>query len=183
VHESPRSMLVPLVILALFAIVAGYVGVPPILHGSNTIQQFLTPAAHEAESESQGTGTIEAILMACSAGAAFLGLGLAYLFYVAKPELPQKLATRFHSLYSIVLNKYYVDELYDMVIVWPIVTTSRELFWKVVDTLMIDGAVNGIGYVVRGAGAGLRHMQSGYVRIYAGWILFGGVLIMLWFLK
>jgi NADH-quinone oxidoreductase subunit L len=183
VHESPRSMLVPLVILALFAIVAGYVGVPPILHGSNTIQQFLTPAAHEAESESQGTGTIEAILMACSAGAAFLGLGLAYLFYVAKPELPQKLATRFHSLYSIVLNKYYVDELYDMVIVWPIVTTSRELFWKVVDTLMIDGAVNGIGYLVRGAGAGLRHMQSGYVRIYAGWILFGGVLIMLWFLK
>jgi NADH-quinone oxidoreductase subunit L len=183
VHESPRSMLVPLVVLALFAIIAGYIGVPPILHGNNTIQQFLTPAAHEAESESQGTSTIEAILMACSTGAALLGLGFAYLFYVAKPELPQKLATRFHALYSIVLNKYYVDELYDTVIVWPIFTISRDLFWKVVDTLMIDGAVNGIGYVVRGAGAGLRHMQSGYVRTYAGWILFGGVLVMLWFLK
>jgi NADH-quinone oxidoreductase subunit L len=183
VHESPRSMLVPLIVLAVFAIVAGYVGVPPILHGNNTIQQFLTPAAHEAESESQGTSTVEVILMVCSTGAAFLGLAIAYLFYLAKPELPQKLATRFHALYSIVLNKYYVDELYDMVIVWPIVTVSRDLFWKVVDTLMIDGAVNGIGHVVRGAGAGLRHMQSGYVRTYAGWILFGGVLIMLWFLK
>ena len=183
VHESPRSMLVPLVILAVFAIVAGYVGVPPVLHGSNAIQQFLTPAAHEAESESQGTSSIEFILMLCSTGAAFLGLGLAYLFYVAKPALPEKLATRFHALYSIVLNKYYVDELYDMVIVWPIVTASRELFWKVVDTLMIDGIINGIGYVVRVAGAGLRHMQSGYVRTYAGWILFGGVLIMVWFLK
>jgi NADH-quinone oxidoreductase subunit L len=70
-----------------------------------------------------------------------------------------------------------------MVIVWPIVATSREFLWKVVDNLMIDGAVNGIGFVVRGVGGGLRHMQSGYVRTYAAWILFGGVLIMVWFLK
>jgi NADH-quinone oxidoreductase subunit L len=183
VHESPPSMLIPLVILALFTIVAGYVGVPPVLGGGNHIQQFLTPAAHEAESESQGTSTVEIILMATSTGAALLGLGLAYLFYVAKPELPERLATKSHALYSIVFNKYYVDELYDTVIVWPIVAISREFLWKVVDSLMIDGAVNGIGYVVRGVGAGLRHMQTGYVRIYAGWILFGGVLIMVWFLK
>jgi NADH-quinone oxidoreductase subunit L len=183
VHESPPSMLIPLVILALFTIVSGYVGVPPVLGGGNHIQQFLTPAAHEAESESQAASTVEIILMATSTGAALLGLGLAYLFYVAKPELPERLATKSHALYSIVFNKYYVDELYDTVIVWPIVAISREFLWKVVDNLMIDGAVNGIGYVVRGVGAGLRHMQTGYVRIYAGWILFGGVLIMVWFLK
>jgi len=183
VHESPTSMLFPLVVLAIFAIIAGFVGVPSILGGGDYIQQFLTPAAHELESESQATSTIELTLMAISTGTAFLGLGLAYLFYVAKPELPKKLATTFHALYSIVFNKYYVDELYDTVIVWPIVATSRELLWKVVDNLMIDGAVNGIGYVVRGVGGGLRHMQSGYVRTYAAWILLGGVLIMVWFLK
>jgi NADH-quinone oxidoreductase subunit L len=183
VHESPTSMLIPLIVLAVLAIVAGYVGVPSILGGSNAIDQFLTPAAHETESESLGTSPIEAILMAASTGAALLGLGLAYMFYVARPELPQRLATNVHALYSIVVNKYYVDELYDMFIVWPVVAISREFLWKVVDSLMIDGAVNGVGYVVRGVGAGLRHMQTGYVRTYAGWILFGGVLIMAWFLK
>src|SRR5262249_16022586 len=157
--EAPPSMLIPLLILALFAIVSGYVGVPPILGGGNYIQQFLTPAANEAASESQGTSNVEAILMATSTGAALLGLGFAYLFYVAKPGLPQKLVTRFHALYSIIVNKYYVDELNDTVIVWPIVTVSREFLWKFVDNVMIDGAINGLAYVVRGAGAGLRHMQ------------------------
>jgi NADH-quinone oxidoreductase subunit L len=183
VHESPPSMLIPLLVLAVLAIVAGYVGVPPIIGGSNAIQQFLTPAAHEAETESLGTSTVEVILMVISTGAALLGLALAYVFYVARPELPQRLATKFHALYSIVFNKYYVDELYDMLIVWPVVAVSREFLWKVLDSLMIDGAVNGVGYVVRGVGAGLRHMQTGYVRTYAAWILFGGVLIMAWFLQ
>lgn len=183
VHESPPSMLVPLIVLAIFSIVAGYVGVPPILEGGNPIEHFLTPAAREMKSESIGTSTTEAILMAASTGAAILGFALAYLFYVAKPELPRKLANQFHALYSIVVNGYYVDELYDAIIVWPVVIASREFFWKVVDTLMIDGAVNGIGHLVRVTGGGLRHMQSGYVRTYAGWILLGGVLIMVWFLR
>jgi NADH-quinone oxidoreductase subunit L len=183
VHESPRSMLIPLVVLAIFSILAGYVGVPPILGGNNTIEQFLTPSAHEAESESVGTSTIEAVLMAASTSAAILGLALAYLFYVARPELPRKFATNFHALYSIVVNRYYVDELYDAVIVWPVLVAAREFLWKFVDIVMIDGAVNGVGHLVRGAGGGLKHMQSGYVRTYAGWILFGGVLIMVWFLR
>ena len=86
-------------------------------------------------------------------------------------------------MYSIMVNKYYVDELYDTIIVWPLVETSRELLWKFVDTFMIDGAVNNIGRVIRGSARGLRHMQNGYVRAYAGWILFGGVLVMAWFLR
>jgi NADH-quinone oxidoreductase subunit L len=193
IHESPPSILVPLAVLAIFSIVSGYAGVPQILGGANRIEQFLTPAAHEIESESAGTSTTEAILMGASAGAAILmgasagaailGFVLAYLFYVARTELPRKLANQFHALYSIVVNGYYVDELYDTVIVWPVVAASREFLWKVVDTLMIDGAVNGIGNLVRATGGGLRHMQSGYVRTYAGWILLGGVLIMVWFLR
>src|SRR5262249_19617683 len=139
--------------------------------------------AHEGESESLGTSGTETALMAASTGAALTGLLLAYLFYVAKPELPDTLAARAHALYSIIANKYYVDELYDAVIVWPIVRTSREFLWKVIDAGVIDGTVNGVGQLVRGSGKVLRHMQSGYVRTYAGWILLGGVVIVVWFLR
>jgi len=86
-------------------------------------------------------------------------------------------------MYSIMLNKFYVDEIYDAVVVWPVVRMSSEFLWKFVDMFMIDGAVNGIGQLVRGSGSGLRYMQSGYVRTYAGWILLGGVLVIAWFLK
>jgi NADH-quinone oxidoreductase subunit L len=183
VHESPKSMLVPLVVLALCSILAGFVGVPPVLGGENHIQQFLMPAAYEAKSESLGTTSTEIILMAVSTGAALAGAGLAYLFYVARPQLPETLATKTHSMYSILVNKYYLDEVYDAVIVWPVVGMSREFLWKFVDAFMIDGTVNGIGRVVRGSAGALRHMQSGYVRTYAGWILLGGVLVIAWFLK
>src|SRR6185295_6480783 len=150
---------------------------------SNTIERFLTPEAHEVESESLGTSGTELALMGASTGAALGGLLLAYLFYVAKPGLPEQLASKAHSMYSIMVNKYYVDELYDAVIVWPIVRTSREFLWKLVDVFMIDGAVNGVGQLVRGSAGGLRRMQSGYVRTYAGWILLGGVAVVAWFLR
>ena len=180
VHESPASMLLPLVVLAICSIVAGFVGVPSALGGNDRIEHFLTPAA---QSESPGTTAIELTLMAISTGVALAGAGLAYTFYVTKPELPDRLSAKAHSMYSILVHKYYVDELYDEVLVWPIVRMSREFLWKFIDVFMIDGAVNGIGEVVRGSARGLRHMQSGYVRTYAGWILLGGVLLIVWFLK
>ena len=183
VHESPKSMLMPLIVLAILSMVSGLVGVPPALGGGNQIERFLTPEAHETESTSLGTGSTEGLLMAISTGAALTGLLLAYLFYVAKPGLPGRLAAKAHAMYTILLNKYYVDELYDTVIVWPIVRTSREFLWKFVDALMIDGAVNGVGEIVRGSAKALRHMQTGYVRMYAVWILLGGVVVVVWFLK
>jgi len=183
VHESPKSMLIPLVVLAVLSMVSGVVGVPRVLHGSNHIQRFLTPETHETESASPGASDAEALLMVVSTGTAFTGLLLAYLFYVAKPGLPGRLAAKAHAMYSILLNKYYVDELYDALIVWPIVRTSREFLWKFVDALMIDGAVNGVGEIVRGSAKALRHMQTGYVRTYAAWILLGAVVVVVWFLK
>jgi NADH-quinone oxidoreductase subunit L len=180
VHESPNSMLIPLVVLALLSIVAGFVGVPAVLGGGNNIEHFLTPGAHTPAAESHAT---EMLLMAVSTAVALGGMFLAYLFYVAKPELPEMLAAKAHAMYSIMLNKYYVDELYDAVIVWPLVRASREFLWKVVDIATIDGTVDAVGTSVRRAAGALRHMQSGYVRAYAGWILLGGVLIVAWFLR
>jgi NADH-quinone oxidoreductase subunit L len=121
--------------------------------------------------------------MAASTASALIGLFLAYLFYVARPELPQQLASKGRALYALLVNKYYVDEIYDAIIVWPVVRTSREFLWRVVYTMINDGAVNGVGTIVRGSAAGLRRMQTGYVRTYAGWILFGGVVLVVWFLR
>jgi NADH-quinone oxidoreductase subunit L len=183
VHESPSSMLLPLVVLAILSMVAGLVGVPPALGGSNRIGQFVTPQAHETKSESVETTGEELLLMGASTAAALTGLLMAYLFYVAKPELPSQLANKAQAMYSILVNKYYVDEIYDAVIVWPIVKASREFLWKFVDTTVIDGTVNGVGEVVRGSATVFRRMQTGNVRTYAGWILLGGVALVMWFLR
>jgi NADH-quinone oxidoreductase subunit L len=176
-------MLLPLVILAVCSVVAGFLGVPAVLGGGNPIEHFLTPASLEAAGEVHESHALEIALMAASTAAALAGLFLAYLFYVARPALPAKMAAKAHAMYSIMLNKYYVDELYDTFLVWPIVRASREFLWKFVDVSMIDGAVNGVGALVRGSAGGLRRMQSGYVRTYIGWIVLGGVLIMAWFLR
>src|SRR5204863_4843083 len=82
VHESPSSMLLPLVVLAILSMVAGLVGVPQVLGGGDHIEQFVTPQAHETKSESLRTSTEEALLMVASTGAALTGLLVAYLFYV-----------------------------------------------------------------------------------------------------
>src|SRR5262249_37873382 len=101
----------------------------------------------------------------------------------ARPEWPARAARSAHAMYSILTHKYYIDELYDAVIVHPIVGTAREFFWQFVDSFLIDGAVNGTARVVRGAAGGLRYMQTGYVRTYAGWIVLGGILVVAWFLR
>jgi NADH-quinone oxidoreductase subunit L len=184
VHEAPKSMLVALIVLAICSMVAGFVGVPRVLYGGEQIEEFLQPPGSEAVAEvAAASGTTELLLMAVSVGVALSGLGVAYLFYVAKPELPGRLAAKAHAMYSILTHKYYVDEIYDAVIVWPIVAASREFLWKFVDIVVIDGTVNGVGKVVRGTAGSLKHMQTGYVRTYAAWILLGGVAVVVWFLR
>jgi len=121
--------------------------------------------------------------MATSVAAAGLGLFLAYTFYVLRPELPARVSASVSALYSILTNKYYVDEIYEAIIVLPIVVSARQLLWQFIDVGIIDGAVNGIGTLVRSSADGLRRMQMGYVRAYAGWILFGSILIIAWFLR
>ena len=168
VHESPASMLIPLIVLAIGSIGSGYLNIPGFL-GFKTV-------------EASGV-TIDTFLMLDSIGAAVMGLALAWWLYSARPELPARIAAGAESLYSILINKYYIDEIYDAIVVMPLLVMSREFLWKVVDTLMIDGTVNGIGQLVRSSANGLRHMQSGYVRTYAAWIIAGGVLVIAWFLR
>jgi NADH-quinone oxidoreductase subunit L len=84
---------------------------------------------------------------------------------------------RFHGLYTTLLNKYWVDEIYDAVIVQPVKLISTYLLWKFVDVIIIDGIVNGAGTMVRANGSWLKRFQSGYARAYGAWILFGAVAV------
>jgi NADH-quinone oxidoreductase subunit L len=183
VHESPAPMLIPLIVLAFFSIIAGYVGIPPALTGSHeAIAEFLHQGP-PAEGTEHVSVALEWMLMLSSVAAAGIGAFLAYLFYVSRPELPARVSSAAAALYSILTNKYYVDEIYHTAVVMPIVVTSRNFLWRFVDTLIIDGIVNGVGQTVRTTADALRHIQTGYVRAYAGWILFGSLLIVAWFLR
>ncbi|MFN8008685.1 MAG: NADH-quinone oxidoreductase subunit L [Terriglobia bacterium] len=184
VHESPFSMTGPLQVLAIGSIVAGWVGIPQIighLFGGipNFFEHFLEPvfARPAVEALIHETAGMEWGMMGVALGIAIAGYLLAYAFYVQNPALPDRLMTRFHGLYNTLLNKYWVDEIYDALLVNPIHWLSTNLLWGVVDVRLIDGAVNGAGNAVRESGSLLRRVQSGYIRSYAGWILAGAIFV------
>ncbi len=180
-HESPMVMLIPLMILAVLSIVGGLVGI------GNHFEHFLSPVfgsgeAADAATEAAGRGT-EFLLMGISVLAAFLGLALAWTLYVSKPYLPQKIADALGSFYNTVLNKYYVDELYAKIFVKPLVDGSTSILWQGVDRKIIDDSINDAADGARHVSDEVRHMQSGNLRSYAGWIAAGAAVViayMIW---
>jgi NADH-quinone oxidoreductase subunit L len=175
VHESPPVMTVPLVILAAFAIVVGFVGVPPE-HGA--YHQFVEPifaVAGGAESHASVVGAVPVALL--SLALAVLGIWVATRFYLWRPEIPGRLAERYSWIYRVLLNKYYVDELYDMLFVEPI-RRGAVWLWRRFDDPVIDGSVNGIGAVIRTGSLLLRRIQTGYVTSYALSFIVGVVAIL-----
>ena len=177
-HESPSVMLVPLMILAVLSLVGGLVGI------GNGFEHFLSPvfgpAAEAAEGASHAT---ELLLMAVSVTVAILGFVLAYVLYVSRPELPKKIAASLGSFYDAVLNKYYVDEIYAKLFVKPLVDGSTEILWQGVDRKVIDDTVNNAADGARHVSDKARHMQSGNLRSYAGWIAAGAAVLiayMIW---
>ncbi|MEO7273610.1 MAG: NADH-quinone oxidoreductase subunit L [Vicinamibacterales bacterium] len=218
-HEAPWSMAIPLILLAIGSIGAGYVGVPHAIGGSNEIESFLEPsfeaspsvpsreasaaagsvlqtvAAQEPRTEQPGAGAeahapaadeaTERTLMAVSTGVALAGIGLAFFFWNRSRAIPDAMARQLSGPYRLLLNKYYVDELYDSAIVQPIKLLSGGVLWKGVDAGLIDGTVNGVGSLVRVGSTRLRRLQTGSVRTYAASLFLGVALILgyyLWWL-
>ena len=176
-HESPMVMLVPLMILALLSLVGGLVGI------GNRFENFLTPVFGSAESVETASHSTELLLMAVSVAVALLGWWLAYLLYSKRPELPQKIADALNGLYVAVVHKYYVDELYAALFVKPLIDGSTRILWQGVDRRVIDAAVNDAGDGARHVSDEARHMQSGNIRSYAGWIAAGSagvIAFMVW---
>ncbi len=172
-HESPMVMLVPLMILALLSVVGGLVGI------GDRFDHFLTPVfgqAAEGAGEAASHAT-ELLLMAVSVTLAVLGFLLAYVLYISKPYLPQKIADSLGTFYNTVLNKYYIDELYAKVFVKPLVDGSTNILWQDIDRKVIDDTVNNAADGARHVSDEVRHMQSGNLRSYAGWIAAGAAVI------
>jgi NADH-quinone oxidoreductase subunit L len=208
VHESPATMTAPLWILAGLSVIGGWIGIPEALKGANHFHHWLAPvldsaaASQGAHAAAELVGSVgpaaawaaeggghaaaghhdpmEYVLMVLSVGWALLGIILAYVLYLARPELPKTLAAKAKGLYLLLLNKYYVDEIYDTVIVQGFIRLAN-FFWRIIDVLIIDGAVNGTGFVVRVVGGGLRKFQTGQVQAYALSIVFGAVLLVAYY--
>ncbi len=182
VHESPWSMLGPLVVLAVLSIIGGWFALPAFFQGPDYFANFLAPifGGHEsAQAASEAAAhSLELILAGVAVGAALIGLAVAYWLYCKRPEKADGLAKSLKPAYTILLNKYYVDELYAKVIVNPLVWLSTYVFWKFADVAGIDGTVNGIADGTTAIGDGMRHTQSGNTRSYAVWVVVGALVVM-----
>ena len=173
-HKSPALMTWPLMILAVLSLCGGWVG--------GHWRAFLGPvferaALSAAEPVIPGGESTELILTIVSVAVSLCGIGLAYLFYVHKPGLADEMAERLRPLYTLVEHKYYVDEIYNLLIVRPLVVGSTYILWKAVDVATVDGMVNGAALRARRMGDRLRRMQSGNIRSYAGWVLAGAIVL------
>jgi len=174
-HESPWVMLGPLVVLAFLSVVGGFVG-----GYQNRFEHFLAPvfqgttmeAAHEIADR-----TLEHLLMGVSIGVAGLGWLLAYLLYSRRPQLPARIAASLGGLYQAVVNKYYIDELYAVLFIKPVVDGSTVILWHGVDQDVIDATVNNSADAARHVSDSVRHMQSGNLRSYAGWVAAGAAVV------
>jgi NADH-quinone oxidoreductase subunit L len=172
-------MLVPLMILALLSVIGGFVG---IHHG---FEHFLDPVlgSELTKTVTEGSGNTEWLLMGVSVLFSLAGLILAYILYVSKPYLPQKIATSLGAFYDTVVNKYYVDEIYAKIFVKPLVDASTSILWQGVDRKVIDDSVNEAADAAHHVSDEVRHMQSGNLRSYAGWIASGAAVLiayMIW---
>jgi NADH-quinone oxidoreductase subunit L len=170
-HESPMVMLVPLMILALLSLVGGLVGI------GNRFEHFLAPVFGSVEAVEGASHGAEMLLMVVSVAVALLGWWLAYLLYCKRPELPQKIADSLGGLYQTVVHKYYGDEIYAVLFVKPLIDGSTRILWQDVDRKIIDAAVNDAGDGARHVSDEARHMQSGNIRSYAGWIAAGSAVV------
>ncbi|MGA7294891.1 MAG: NADH-quinone oxidoreductase subunit L [Terriglobales bacterium] len=176
-HESPWVMLGPLVILAVLSTVGGFLGY------GNWFEHFLAPVFRGATEVAQGApaeagkSALEYSLMVVSVSLAALGWLLAYFLYSRRPELPGRIATALGGLYQAVLNKYYVDEIYADVFVKPLIQGSTTILWHGVDQGVIDATVNNTAAAAREVSDTARHMQSGNLRSYAGWVAAGGAVV------
>jgi NADH-quinone oxidoreductase subunit L len=172
IHESPKIMLGPLVILAVLSVCGGWIG-------STRFDNFLVPALYSnspANAPTLGHGeeaVSEGLLTSISIVAAFAGLGLAWLLYQRRPQLPQEIAQAMGGFYQAVLHKYYVDELYAVLFVRPVIDGSTKLLWHGIDRDVIDATLDNSADGAREVSDAARHMQSGNIRSYAGWVAAG----------
>ena len=201
-HDAPAPMALALIVLAIGSVLAGYIGIPHALGGHNALAAWLEPSfeAHAAGAEGVATPTeepgtavptaesehdeiaLERTLMVVSSLIGLGGIALAWFLWRKRGDIVEGLARRFAPAHRLLLNKYYVDEVYDAAVVHPVHVASREGLWRGFDVKVIDGAVNGTASLVDAGAWVLRRLQTGSVRSYAGGVFVGVVVILGYYL-
>jgi NADH-quinone oxidoreductase subunit L len=166
-HESPMVMTVPLMVLALLSVVGGFIGIPEVLHGGNFLKEFLSPVIKSslnlpAEILSHST---EMGLMIASVAAVLIVIGIAWFIYVSKHTLPQKEEETLSAPHKILYGKYFIDEIYQVLIVKPVYWLSHT-FYSVLEIKGIDRVVNGVGKGINRGSGFLRFSQPGNMNYY-----------------
>lgn len=184
-HESPATMTLPLIVLAVLSAAGGLLGVPEALHGSNWLAEFMSPlfdAARQANPEAFGHAGLshseEYMLMGISVTVALIAAIMAYVMYVSKGAVPESDKVEKSGIQNLIYNKYYVDELYDNVFVKPIKALSAALYSA--GEVVIDFIVEGTGAVIRFLSNQLKKTQTGSVGDYVFAMVVGIVVILFW---
>lgn len=184
-HESPLTMTVPLMVLAVLSALGGLLGVPHVIghaiHMPNLLEEWLDPIFASSKQFlpshiGDHTGT-EIALMLGSTVLAITGILFARSIYSRGLETANSIAAKMSGLYRLLLHKYYLDEIYGMLVAGPIMAASRDFLWKIVDVLLIDGLVNGSARSMGAAAGILRRVQTGVAQNYALLMMVGIVLL------
>jgi len=183
-HEAPKTMTIPLIVLAGLSIIGGFIGIPESLGGGNRFEQFLSPVFAAADSKMllpyHDVTATEYILMAVSVAIAAAGIYFARKIYLERTEIAGQTANRFPGIYKLLLNKYFVDEIYDASVVTPIEKGSEKLLWKRIDVGLIDGLINFTAKGTEYASQFFRRVETGVVQSYAIAFVAGILFILGW---
>jgi NADH-quinone oxidoreductase subunit L len=178
-HESPWVMLGPLVILGVLALAGGWIGIPKALGGGDQFAHFLEPVVNAASAPASGNENQERLFSLLSVVMGLIGWFVADLLYRRKPGMADQLVERASGVYDVLVNKYWIDQLYSGLIVTPLLFLSRYLLWGAVDRGVINGSGALAAGSVRGLGALVQRVQSGNIRSYAGWLAVGAAALIL----
>ncbi|GAA3964003.1 NADH-quinone oxidoreductase subunit L [Mucilaginibacter dorajii] len=182
VHESPATMYIPLIVLAILSIVGGLINWPEIMGGHDALAHFLAPVFKDSAAilpSAELSSSTEWALMITSVSVAFIALVYAYIKYVQNGSLPVADTEERPALTGLSYHKFYVDELYDFLIRKPLDFLST-FFYNVIDKMGIDGLVNGIGKGTVETSKGLRLLQTGNVGFYIFVMVLGIVAVLLY---
>jgi NADH-quinone oxidoreductase subunit L len=175
IHESPWVMTIPLMFLAVGAVAAGWIGIPPILGGGAHFAEFLKPVV--GHPEFHGTHADEFAVMGLSTTLALIGLALAAFLYLRKTDLPEKIVKAFSGVHRVLYNKYYIDEFYNFTIVKPTLWVANKVILAITDGKMIEGVVNGVPGSIGWFSEKLRKVQTGLAQHYGIMMAAGAVFI------